>query len=100
MESEIRDQILQYLLGKGIYAWRDKQAIKKMRRGYFRDATGVSDILGVLPSGRFLAVEVKTPKGKTSVSQVEFLRRVSACNGVAIIATSIEDVQNALSEKL
>lgn len=63
----------------------------------FRGLKGVSDILGVLPDGRFLAVECKGPKGKPSPEQVEFIENVRKMGGVAFVARSLQDVKNGLS---
>jgi len=58
---------------------------------------GISDILGILPDGRFLAVEVKTKKGRVSPEQQVFLDRINALHGVGFVARSIEDVEKGLS---
>jgi hypothetical protein len=59
---------------------------------------GVSDILGVLPGGRALAVEVKRPGGKPTPSQADFLREVSQAGGLALVITSVEEIRAALEE--
>ncbi len=38
---------------------------------------GVADILGILPGGRFLAIEVKTRRGRVSSRQKAFLKKVN-----------------------
>lgn len=40
----------------------------------------------------FSAVEVKTPQGKPTEEQVDFLAAVNAAGGIGIIATSSDDV--------
>ena len=59
---------------------------------------GVSDILGVLPDGRFLAIEVKTPvrRNNVSVYQTQFIESVSDANGIAFVAESVETVKYTL----
>jgi hypothetical protein len=57
---------------------------------------GVSDILGVMPdgTGRMLAVEVKTPKGRQSPDQILFQKRLERLGGVYILARSVADVEH------
>ena len=57
---------------------------------------GVSDLIGCSPDGRFLAVEVKRPGGKATPDQIEFLERVKASGGIAVLAYSLEDVLAAV----
>lgn len=59
---------------------------------------GVSDLLGIW-RGRFIAIEVKTPKPKKtypSKDQKSFLQDVADAGGIAIVARSVEDVRKAL----
>jgi len=58
---------------------------------------GVSDIIGILkPSGRMLAIEVKSATGKLSTRQKAFLDQINADGGMAICARSVDDVLAAL----
>lgn len=98
-EKEIQNQILEYLYNRGIFCWRQNTiGVFDERRGcYIKNRSrfaikGVSDILGVLPKGRILAIEVKSRKGKVSPEQEEFLKKVLQQGGVAILARSLEDV--------
>ncbi len=50
---------------------------------------GVSDILGILPDGRLLAVECKTTKGNMTADQDEFQTRISENNGVVCCMRSV-----------
>lgn len=59
---------------------------------------GSSDLIGVTPSGRFLAVEVKTAKGKPSKEQLNFIARVNEQGGVAGIARSPAEALALLEE--
>ena len=60
---------------------------------------GASDILGIY-NGKFLAIEVKTPQRRRSVSEEQhaFMERVKEEGGIAFVATSIEDVERELNE--
>jgi hypothetical protein len=59
---------------------------------------GSSDIEGILPGGRFLAVEVKAPGGRLSPEQREFLERVRGLGGLALVVKSWKEIDGALRE--
>ena len=59
---------------------------------------GVSDILGVLPGGRALAIEVKNSNGKATEHQRQFLEDVARAGGLSFIARSVEDVRHELEK--
>lgn len=52
---------------------------------------GSSDIIGLLPDGRFLAAEVKTATGRPSAEQLQFIKAIAAHSGIAGIVRSPED---------
>lgn len=89
-EAEITKEIRGYLIIKKIYHW-------KVWQGPMSKA-GVADILGILPDGRLLAIEVKTLSGKLSSNQEAFLLAIRIRNGVAIVARSVEDVEAGIRE--
>lgn len=53
---------------------------------------GISDIIGCMPDGRFLAIKVKKPRGRVSPEQAEFIESVKKNDGVAFVAHSLDDV--------
>jgi hypothetical protein len=58
---------------------------------------GSADIIGIhKPTGRFLAFEVKTAKGKPTKEQLNFIEQVRAANGVAGIVRSTQDALDLL----
>ena len=59
---------------------------------------GISDIVGVLNDGRFLAIEVKRPKGKPTKAQQFFIDLVNEAGGLAFVARSLEEVEKVLSK--
>lgn len=104
-ETDIQKQILTFLHLNKICAWRNNNGgvwdpTRKTFRTSFTGRKGVSDILGVLPMGRFLAIEVKTPKGKLSPDQAVFLEEVTSLGGLAFKAESVNDVETALHQYL
>ncbi|HEY1189323.1 MAG TPA: hypothetical protein VGE74_16845 [Gemmata sp.] len=58
-------QCLEWLAQLRIYAWRNNTGSCKTRQGHFirYGQVGSSDVLGILPGGRFLAFECKTATG-------------------------------------
>ena len=100
-ESEIQNQILDWLNKNKIFAFRVNTTgtydpVKKIYRtmGKFQ-LKGTSDILGIY-KGKMVAIEVKSQKGKASIEQIAFINKINACGGIAFIARSIDDVKKAL----
>jgi hypothetical protein len=96
-EGEIVKVILQYLDAKGVFCWRNNTgaivAENAGKKRFFRyGLRGSADIIGILPDGRFLAIECKTKKNKLSPAQDYFLKQIKANGGVAILAYSVDDV--------
>lgn len=58
---------------------------------------GISDIIGFLSNGKFLAIEVKRLGKEPTPIQEEFLDAVNTAGGVAFCAHSIDEVQEKLS---
>lgn len=53
---------------------------------------GCSDILGMLKTGQFLAIECKARDGEPTEDQVAFIQRVNHYGGVGLFARSVDDV--------
>lgn len=51
---------------------------------------GMADILGILPGGRFLAVECKLGKNKLTTEQTEFHLAIDRQGGVVMVARDVE----------
>jgi hypothetical protein len=90
-EKEIKKSIRRFLDMCGIFNWPQWQ-------GQF-SVKGVPDIIGILPSGVILGIEVKRPGGKVRPDQVEFIERINRSNGVAFVASSVEEVVMKLRVK-
>jgi len=54
---------------------------------------GVSDIIGLLPGGRFLAVEVKWRSGALRPHQEDFLKAVNEAGGLGVVVRSIAELR-------
>lgn len=98
-EQDLVAQVLAYLALRRVFAWRANSGATKIGPRFVRFASidGVSDVLGVLPrGGRFLACELKTPRGRLRGSQRAFLAQVEAMGGLAVVARSLDEVRRAL----
>ena len=58
---------------------------------------GSADLVGIVaPSGRFIALEVKTERGRVSAEQEQFLAVVNARGGFGVVVRSVEDARAAV----
>jgi len=89
-EATIQLDILTYLRWRQIPAWSTHSSRNHP------ETPGMADIVGMLPGGRFLAIEVKSEEGVVSKEQREWLNRVHAHGGLVILACSVEDVQKVI----
>lgn len=103
-EHQTQNAILQYLTVKKVFAWRNNTGAMPIdapggRRFIRFGAKGSPDIMAILPpNGRFLAIEVKGPRGVLSDAQKEFLSAVQNRGGYTIVAKSVDDVERFFAE--
>lgn len=100
-ESDVVAAILDYLAVRGIFAWRNQTGAMRTGDGkrFVRfGAVGSPDIIGVLPGGRFLGIECKTPRGRLSPHQDLFLARLLDDGALAFVARSVDDVIKQLGD--
>jgi hypothetical protein len=108
-EADIQAGILEWLKLNRVFCWRNNTGSfareyrtqdGTWKRTFFRAGfAGSADILGVLPGGRFLAIEVKRPRcGTLSLQQKDFLDAVNERGGLAFVAISLEDVEEQLRQ--
>lgn len=106
-ESHIQSRILLALSEAGCTVWRCETAGAWVGRVIHRAGDtvtlagarmiqagltkGGSDIIGVTPSGLFLAVEVKTGTGRVSQEQERFIAAVQKPGGIAGVARSVDE---------
>ena len=97
-EGIVKSAILEYLDLRGFFAWSNTTGALKVRPGQLIrfGKTGSADILGCLPDGRFLAIECKSEKGRLSEAQKAFLNEITRLGGIAIVARSFLEVDQAL----
>lgn len=113
-ETSIQNAILLALSQAGCTVWRNETAGAWVGKVIHKDSsgtttlanarmikaglcTGSSDIIGICPDGRFLAVEVKAGTGRTTDEQARFIAAVRKTGGVAGVARSPADALLLLS---
>jgi len=98
MESDLYGPILLALSRAGARVFRNNvgQARYKNHVVRYGLAPGSSDLIGWTPDGRFLALEVKTKRGRLTEQQAAFLDAVRAAGGVAACVRSPEEALAAI----
>jgi Holliday junction resolvase len=99
-EGDLQRLIMVSLSENGCMVFRNNTGSYKSDSGVFIRyglCVGSADIIGIhKPTGRFLAFEVKTAKGKPTKEQLNFIEQVRAANGVAGIVRSTQDALDLL----
>lgn len=115
-EKELENLIIDTLRLRGIFCWKNQSVgifdprTKRFRTTTKRQLKGVSDILGIMPDGRFLAIEVKRPVKKprtqeqlrkiASREQVTFIDNINKNGGLGIFADNIHELERQLGLRL
>lgn len=89
-EKDIERDIMAYLAIRGAVVVRTHSARNHP------DIAGVADILACMHDGRFVAIEVKSAKGRVRPEQLHFLDSVRRAGGIAMVARDLDDVIAAL----
>ena len=101
-EADIQRSIMLALSQAGCLIWRNNSGILKNPAGipikFGIGNPGGSDLIGIAPGGRFIAIEVKTPKGRATPEQIRFIEAVKKHGGIAGIARSVEDALSLLNQ--
>lgn len=91
-ESEITKSILKYLKTlPRCFFWKE--------HGGIYGTSGIPDII-VCIDGRFIALEVKTQKGKTTPLQNAAIRKIRSSGGFAFVVRSMEEAKNAIDSTM
>lgn len=93
-ESNIQKQIMLAISEAGGRVWRNNVGVLKDKRGIpirFGLCPGSSDLIGVCPDGKMLAIEVKKPGQKPREDQQKFIDLINSMGGKAGVATSAKE---------
>ncbi len=85
-ESDIRKMLRDYLRLRGWHVHHNLAGL-----GTYR---GISDLTCV-KNGRVVFLEVKTPTGRQSEGQAKFQEEITSAGGEYVLASCIEDLQEA-----
>lgn len=97
-ESEILKSILEYLKIRGYLCWRNNSGAyvdgdNRGKKRFIRyGLPGSGDIIGCLKDGRFFSIECKRPGLPPTPLQRDFMFKVQTSNGIAFVASSIDDL--------
>lgn len=98
-EKLVERQIIDHLTNLGFFMFNaEAKAIRTISNTgnvFYRNSgvmPGVSDLLGINPSGKFVAIELKAPGRRSTVSikQIIFLERIILKGGFAAVIDSVE----------
>jgi hypothetical protein len=99
-ENQVKTEVLKYLKRRQIKAWSNPSGAVRIRPGKFMSfgLKGSSDVLGVLPGGKILAVECKAEGGRLSPEQRQFLADIKALGGLALVVRGWRELDATLRE--
>jgi hypothetical protein len=86
-EARLKTAIVKHLRSRGIICWRQGA-------GPYAPA-GLSDIIGCMMDGRFLAIEAKVEGNQLTELQERFLQSLPP-GAVTIVAYSLQDVKDII----
>ena len=86
-EGLLTEDVRRLLKTLGVWHWKQHQGLGSIK--------GVSDIIGIW-RGKFLAIELKAPRGVLSDEQIAFMESVRQNGGVAFMAKTLDDVIDGL----
>lgn len=105
LEKEIENEILCFLNEIGIFAWKNQSVgIYDERKKCYRRSNnrfhlrGVPDIISIMPNGRFLGIEVKSPTGRPTEDQLKFISKSNECGALCFIARSVEQTYDEIEK--
>jgi hypothetical protein len=99
-EKAIQNDILRaFGTKRWMRLWRANTGVARIGNRVVRfGVPGQADLTGILPDGRRLEIEVKSPAGTQTEDQHNFQRMIERFGGVYVLARSVEDVRRALAQ--
>lgn len=97
-ESDLLSYALTLLRRLDVLAWRVPNgpvlhSINGGQRVFKKSPIkGFPDIAGVMPTGKFFAIELKTDKGRLSPEQLEWITKLNMTGAMAIVLRSKEQI--------
>jgi len=95
-EAPVLHDCLAWLHAHGVFTWRQNTGTVWLgERPIFYGYPGSGDITGILPDGRRLEIECKSPTGNQSEKQKKFQRHIEANHGVYLLVSSVTELEEA-----
>jgi hypothetical protein len=96
-ESDLLSYALTTLKRHDVVAWRvpNGPVMHSVNGNMIRKKSpikGFPDIAGVMPNGRFFAIELKTDKGRLSPEQIDWITKLNMSGAMAIVLRSKEEI--------
>lgn len=97
-EAELLSYALTVLKQSGLVYWRvpNGPVVHSVGGQQIRKKSpikGFPDIAGIMPNGKFFAIELKTDKGRLSLEQVEWITKINLTGGMALVLRSKEEIK-------
>jgi len=84
----------------GARIWRQNTGAAQTARGFVRfGLPGTSDLIGILPDGRFMSIEVKAGRDRLSDKQASFLAMINERGGIGIVARDVDEAIREIRER-
>jgi hypothetical protein len=95
-EGELLKTCLAFLQANRIKAWRQNSGAMVVGSRFIRFShiEGISDIIGIWPDGRFLAIETKVRPRKATPHQAAFLQMIRDNGGIAEVIYSLQELED------
>jgi len=100
-EAPVLHDCLHWLKQHGVFAYRCNTGTawingQPVSFGY----PGAADITGILPDGRRLEIECKSPTGRQSAKQKRYQEKIEANHGVYLLVRSVSDLEEGCKSLL
>jgi hypothetical protein len=97
LESQLAPVVLEVLCGgTGLVLWRNAAGYDEKRKIRYGLTAGTADYIG-LYQGRYIEVELKTPRGRQSADQIAHESLINRLGGIYAIVRSVEDARQLLA---
>jgi hypothetical protein len=99
--GELVAACLNVLALKGIFAWKNQTGTLQVQSRWVSFGTpGSPDIIGILPGGRFIGVEVKVGRDKVSRVQATFHEAIRYRGGVIVVVhDNVDELLQAIKQE-
>lgn len=87
---------------KDVVVWNNESGVAEYGSFMVRYGVGKggSDLIGIVNTGRFIALEVKTGNAVPDKNQKLFLRLVNKFGGYGVVVRSVQDAVNAVEKAI